>query len=300
MWGVMREIEADSLYVIQGVTANFEKILLFKGVEKDCLVTASKVSCRKLYISRTPCFIISLDKCGELFERMDVCLEVLSIYCARFTTDALCWLWVHLKKFQNLHSLVVRGIGHDFENRSSELNLKLIDLLSDLPRLRSLEISGWRFYSQPLCLAFGDYIKGSTVLRELTLKYNSPKKYNYDLRDAIGENQSLTLLILDWSLYERPDDLVSRLPITQANISIQEFYLFDSHERYVPEDVHDFVLRNRKIRTVIRSIVLLLIWAGKTRKDCGLFGLLGKDVVKLIAKEVWKTRNGPVWLNLIQ
>ena len=60
------------------------------------------------------------------------------------------------------------------------------------------------------------------------------------------------------------------------------------------------ITRNKcLIPNAVRRAALLLIAAGRTPQDAGDFTIFPKEIVKMIAMEVWATNKDPVWLDAL-
>lgn len=177
---------------------------------------------------------------------------------------------------------------------------------------------------------FGNYLKINTSLKHLNLKWNwqSQESVVNSLCDALKVNCTLKSLDLDFSnihdmqitnlceslkinksleeISLNNNKITSVKPIIEMlkyNIVLKEISLINNSVDNFKEQVFIKLSRNKKIQKIIIKVIIFLIgvrqYATKDPYGIGYFIWFPKEIVKMIAKEIWKTRGDTEWLKIV-
>ena len=100
-------------------------------------------------------------------------------------------------------------------------------------------------------------------------------------------------------IYSKSEEFILNLDdvlLPYSESTLKRYNHIDEKER---KQIDELLTRNNNILETIKSDVLCLIGMRTKIKSTGVLSWLPKDIVKLIAKEVWNTRGNIKWLNAV-
>jgi len=267
--------------------------------ELEKYFNVKRVICKRVIISDTlgfgPCTISVLQKA---MQTLPCDLEGLILQYLSFTKSAWKWLLVYLKKFTKLRELEFSYVELGEAGLWPKLRASFTVLLQFLTNLSGLTLGKWIFTEKGV-LALCTWIKDNSNLTKFGLKENVPTSAQWSVLLQAGERSRLSEILVYHSFGTPCWSTVQLEYFVQRNITIECFCTF-LRSTAEGKTIRQFLSRNQKLQATIRHIVFLILWARKRKRECGLFGILSKDVVKLIAQQIWETRGELVWLNLIK
>ena len=120
------------------------------------------------------------------------------------------------------------------------------------------------------------------------------------IAEALKLNETVRILVLKYNEVG-DEDTKTLIHALDYNVCIEELLL-----PYIPcRELEEIVTRIVKFRNgkfvpaAARRASLSLIAARSTISDSGIFAIFPKEIVKMIAMEVWATRNDPIWINAL-
>ena len=92
------------------------------------------------------------------------------------------------------------------------------------------------------------------------------------------------------------------IDVLRHNVCLTYVNLYDTNISQELQATIEYLteIRNKTlIPNAVRSASLCIIAAGRTIDDTGVLTIVPKEIVKMIAMEVWATRKDPIWINAL-
>ena len=167
-------------------------------------------------------------------------------------------------------------------------------------------------FGDDAAVAFAEMLKWNTGLEILTLCDNEISSAgNLALARAVGGNRSLKRLRFG-SFLKATDSSVDDafVEMLAQNVCLTGLGLDYFREGEIPSEFltvnglryKPFLHRNERITDAVRHAALLLIGICRSATNfdgMGAFAVCPKDVVRLIAMQLWATRTDPIWIQAL-
>ena len=150
--------------------------------------------------------------------------------------------------------------------------------------------------------AVAEFLKRNETVIETTLcNCNISWRGAKAIADALELNETISYFHL---AYNRIGDEVAEafIEILRRNVCIQMLYLAGNDINPFLVTKIEYLTQERNqclIPNAVRRICLFLISSRRTPNSAGDFAILPKEIVKMIAMEVWATNKDPVWLDAL-
>ena len=189
----------------------------------------------------------------------------------------------------------------------------LVKLLIQLKRVKHAESYVRVGLTARLYLAFYDIGDCGAEIVAAMLKHNTTVERVYLRRCGIGplgvkaiaeallHNTTVELLNLACNTIgvEGADALIATL---HRNVCLRDMYLYRVDISPEAKESIQYLVETRNailIPEAVRRASLCLIAARRTIASAGALSILPKEIVKMIAIQVWATRKEPIWLNAL-